>query len=407
MRMRMLPLVACLVLSAALCTAFVKWLSPFASAPVDAIDSRHGYSTGAACHAMPSEPQDSRPHGCQRGLLQDERAAVAAALRASVIMISHNEAGCAVRRTLLTVAARTPSLLLEELIVLDDSSSPAAEQAVTLAGGLPVTTTAHVRWIRSEHRLGVARSRMHAASAARGAALVFLDAHCEPQHGWLPPLLALLARSPHVVALPVIEVLDKISWRYRPGPRPAHPPRGVLAGWRMLEFGWSALTPSQRVAVDAAGPLSPQRTPAMAGGLFAIRRDWFESSGAYDPGLEVWGGENAEMSLRMWACGGALYTLPCARVGHMFRSQAPFSWPNGSGALTVKRNAWRVAAVWMDEAAANASGLGLTATALRALRGAPGLNERRELRRRLNCRSFRWYLRVVHPDHPPLPPDSQ
>ena len=60
MRMRMLPLVACLVLSAALCTAFVKWLSPFASAPVDAIDSRHGYSTGAACHAMPSEPQDSQ-----------------------------------------------------------------------------------------------------------------------------------------------------------------------------------------------------------------------------------------------------------------------------------------------------------------------------------------------------------
>ena len=29
--------------------------------------------------------------------------------------------------------------------------------------------------------------------------------------------------------------------------------------------------------------------------------------------------------------------------------------------------------------------------------------ENSELRRRLGCQSFRWYLREVHPDHPPLP----
>ena len=137
-----------------------------------------------------------------------------------------------------------------------------------------------------------------------------------------------------------------------------------------------------------------------------MRRDWFFESGGYDLGLEVWGVENVEMALRVWTCGGSLLTLPCSRVGHVFRATQPFSWPNGSGALTVRRNAWRVAAVWMDEVA-DAVGLGIDAKVMRALHGAPGLEERRALRRRLSCRSFQWYLEEIFPDHPPLPVDFQ
>merc|ERR1712185_570583 len=115
----------------------------------------------------------------------------------------------------------------------------------------------------------------------------------------------------------------------------------------------------------------------MAGGVFAMTSSWFFASGGYDPGLEVWGVENVEMALRIWTCGGGLYTLPCSRVGHVFRGAQPFSWPNGTGALTVRRNAWRVAAVWMDEVA-DAVGLGLDARVRTALgaAGEAGLDER-------------------------------
>ena len=37
----------------------------------------------------------------------------------------------------------------------------------------------------------------------------------------------------------------------------------------------------------------------MAGGLFSIEREYFYEIGSYDPGMDIWGGENLEMSFRV------------------------------------------------------------------------------------------------------------
>lgn len=56
------------------------------------------------------------------------------------------------------------------------------------------------------------------------------------------------------------------------------------------------------------------------------------------------------MSIQVWLCGGSMEVLPCSRVAHIARMKKPY---HSNIAFHTRRNALRVAEVWMDEYKSN------------------------------------------------------
>ncbi|CAL4174136.1 unnamed protein product, partial [Meganyctiphanes norvegica] len=142
-------------------------------------------------------------------------------------------------------------------------------------------------------------------------------------------------------------------------------------------------------------------SPTMAGGLFAMDRKYFKNLGEYDTGMDTWGGENLEMSFRIWLCGGTLSIIPCSRVGHIFRRRRPYSGPKGEDSLL--RNSLRMAHVWLQDYIEHF--LKIRPDARNT--GYGDVNDRIKLREDLKCQPFSWYLKNVYPELSPPGKENQ
>ncbi|XP_033626262.1 N-acetylgalactosaminyltransferase 7-like isoform X2 [Asterias rubens] len=247
----------------------------------------------------------------------------------SVVVVFHNEGWSTLIRTLRSVINMTPSHLLHEIVMVDDYSDKEHLKRQLDDYIVRPEFEGKVRLFRNSQRDGLIRSRISGARRCKGEVVTFLDAHCECNVNWLPPLLAEIAVS---------------------------------------------------------------SSPVMAGGLFAIDRAYFFELGGYDPGLQIWGGENFEISFKIWMCGGKLKFVPCSRVGHIYRKGVPYSYPDlGTGVSVVQTNYMRVAEVWLDEY------IDFFYANQPELRGKPFGNITDQVRfRRQHChKSFDWFMKEV------------
>lgn len=302
----------------------------------------------------------------------------------SVVICFHNEAWTVLLRTFHSVLDRTPPELLREIILVDDFSDKEhlGKQLEDYIKDYP-----KVKIVRTKQREGLIRARLLGFSNAVGDVVTFLDSHCECAVGWVEPLLDRIAEDKRNVVCPVIDVIEDDSFKYQYGNA-----RSTSIGgfdWN-LQFTWHAIPEDERSRRQYKDYL-PVRSPTMAGGLFSISREYFEELGAYDPGMDIWGGENLELSFRVWMCGGTLEIIPCSHVGHIFRKRSPYKWRGGVN--VVKKNSVRLAEVWMDEYKNY-----YYERFNHDLGDFGDITERKALREKLKCKNFDWFVKNIYPD---------
>ncbi|XP_071371995.1 polypeptide N-acetylgalactosaminyltransferase 10-like isoform X2 [Centroberyx affinis] len=248
----------------------------------------------------------------------------------SIIIPFHNEGWSSLLRTVHSVLNRSPPQLIAEVILVDDYSD---KEHLKVALEEYMVRMPKVRILRTKKREGLIRTRLLGAGAAKGEVITFLDSHCEANVNWLPPLLDRIAQNRKSIVCPMIDVIDHDNFGYETQAGDAM--RGAF-DWEMY-YKRIPIPPE----LQKEDPSEPFESPVMAGGLFAVDRKWFWELGGYDTGLEIWGGEQYEISFKVWMCGGRMEDIPCSRVGHIYRKYVPYKVPGGVSLARVFTFGWR------------------------------------------------------------------
>ncbi|EZG50617.1 glycosyltransferase family protein [Gregarina niphandrodes] len=296
---------------------------------------------------------------------------------ASVVITFYNEPLSTLLRTVHSVLNNTPPPLLREIILVDDHSALPedlpGEDLYEYIKLLPKT-----KLLRLPERRGLVWARLAGAHAAQGKVLVVLDSHVEVNPGWLEPQLERISESPKSIVFPQILSLDSENFEYKK--------ESGIGCW--LSWKWNMV--EQASLTGELKDDAPIPSASMAGGLFAVDLSWFWELGGYDEDFAMWGSENVEMGFRTWMCGGRLECTPCALTYHIYRN-------GGVGYSSPDKSVWlnklRTARLWMDEHFLIAKEFIDTKVSI------GNVDKILELKERLKCKPFSWFLKNVDPTH--------
>ena len=159
-----------------------------------------------------------------------------------------------------------------------------------------------------ETRLGLIRARILGGDASRGRFLAFIDGHVMVAPHWLEEPASLLSEDPRGLVNFINFALDAKTFM-------------PMESWRGVG---SSATVSISLEQFWGGGSNQDIYSPITYGMFATSKEWW-SQGRMDRGLQVWGGENVEISFRTWLCGGTIRVAKSSYVAHAFRSRFPYA----------------------------------------------------------------------------------
>ncbi|XP_059169609.1 polypeptide N-acetylgalactosaminyltransferase 1-like [Physella acuta] len=322
---------------------------------------------------------DSRIAGCDS--LQYDTTKLA---QASVIVPFHDEWPSLLLRTVYSIINRSPRENIREIILVDDAST-----LLELKDRLDKYIKENfpeglVHIVHIHERVGLTQARMRGSQIATGDVLIFFDSHMEVNINWLPPLLNEIAKDGKVVAMATLDYINAKSFRYKFNDNYL-----TRYGWTWTMVFFETYFRPDQIGADHR---TVRNGVTMVGPAYAIDRNYFNELGGYDTEMKVWGGENIEMSWRVWMCGGRLLHVPCSRVGHVPRGQ-PYTFPGGRTQIE-HYNYKRAALVWMGNYTRFLYNIYPDMKNL----DVGDVSERLALKTKLGCKDFSWYLQNIWPE---------
>ncbi|KAF7212909.1 polypeptide N-acetylgalactosaminyltransferase 18-like [Nothobranchius furzeri] len=293
----------------------------------------YGYNAYLSNRLSLSRPiPDLRPDGCRNISYPLNLPQV------SIVFIFVNEALSVILRSINSAINRTPSHLLKEIILVDDNSSndELKEKLQDFVLETNGQRPGFIKVVRHAKQEGLIRSRVSGWRVATAPVVALFDAHVEFNVGWAEPILQRIKEDRTRIISPSFDNIKYDTFEIEEYPLSA---QGF--DWEL----WCRYLNPPKSWWHKGNKSSPIQSPALIG-CFVVDRLYFEEIGLLDEGMEVYGGENVELGIRVWQCGGSVEVLPCARIAHIERAHKPYTEDLTSH---VRRNALRVAEVWMDE----------------------------------------------------------